>query len=212
VGWDVAGAPPVDVGDSAAVRAAAQALPGPVDHVVLAAGVSRMAPLVETTDEDWDFQLRVNAFGVFNCLRSLVPLMRDGGAIAVIDSCGGLRGAPLLSAYCASKFAVTGLIEAAAPEFALRQIRINGVCPMYVRTPMQQRELAWEAAALGSTPEEVLAGYASSTPLGRVAEPEDIAATVSFLLGDGSRYMTGSMLTVSGGAHLGMVYQPKATA
>jgi NAD(P)-dependent dehydrogenase (short-subunit alcohol dehydrogenase family) len=202
----------VDVGDSAAVRAAAQALPGPVDHVVLAAGVSRMAPLVETTDEDWDFQLRVNAFGVFNCLRSLVPLMRDGGAIAVIDSCGGLRGAPLLSAYCASKFAVTGLIEAAAPEFALRQIRINGVCPMYVRTPMQQRELAWEAAALGSTPEEVLAGYASSTPLGRVAEPEDIAATVSFLLGDSSRYMTGSMLTVSGGAHLGMVYQPKATA
>jgi NAD(P)-dependent dehydrogenase (short-subunit alcohol dehydrogenase family) len=212
VGWDVAGSPPVDVGDSAAVRAAAQALPGPVDHVVLAAGVSRMAPLVETTDEDWDFQLRVNAFGVFNCLRSLVPLMRDGGAIAVIDSCGGLRGAPLLSAYCASKFAVTGLIEAAAPEFALRQIRINGVCPMYVRTPMQQRELAWEAAALGSTPEEVLAGYASSTPLGRVAEPEDIAATVSFLLGDSSRYMTGSMLTVSGGAHLGMVYQPKATA
>lgn len=212
VGWDIAGAPPVDVGDSASVRGAARALPGPVDYVVLAAGVSRMAPLVETTDEDWDFQLRVNAFGVFNCLRSLVPLMRDGGAIAVIDSCGGLRGAPLLSAYCASKFAVTGLIEAAAPEFALRQIRINGVCPMYVRTPMQRRELAWEAAALGGTPEEVLAGYESSTPLGRVAEPEDIAATVSFLLGDGSRYMTGSMLTVSGGAHLGMVYHPKATA
>jgi meso-butanediol dehydrogenase / (S,S)-butanediol dehydrogenase / diacetyl reductase len=212
VGWDIAGSPPVDVGDSASVHAAAQALPGPVDYVVLAAGVSRMAPLVETSDEDWDFQLRVNAFGVFNCLRSLVPLMRDGGAIAVIDSCGGLRGAPLLSAYCASKFAVTGLIEAAAPEFALRQIRINGVCPMYVRTPMEQRELAWEAAALGGTPEEVLAGYESSTPLGRVAEPEDIAATVSFLLGDGSRYMTGSMLTVSGGAHLGMVYHPKATA
>lgn len=202
----------MDVGDSASVRAAAQALSGPVNYVALAAGVSRMAPLVETTDEDWDFQLRVNAFGVFNCLRSLVPLMRDGGAIAVIDSCGGLRGAPLLSAYCASKFAVTGLIEAAAPEFALRQIRINGVCPMYVRTPMQQRELAWEAAALGGTPEEVLAGYESSTPLGRVAEPEDIAATVSFLLGDGGRYMTGSMLTVSGGAHLGMVYHPKATA
>lgn len=212
VGWDIVGSPRVDVGDSTSVRAAAQALSGPVDYVVLAAGVSRMAPLVETTDEDWDFQLRVNAFGVFNCLRSLVPLMRDGGVIAVIDSCGGLRGAPLLSAYCASKFAVTGLIEAAAPEFALRQIRINGVCPMYVRTPMQQRELAWEAAALGGTPEEVLTGYENSTPLGRVAEPEDIAATVSFLLGDGSRYMTGSMLTVSGGAHLGMVYHPRATA
>jgi len=208
-GWDIQGSPPVDVGDTASVRAAAAALPGPVSKVVLAAGVSRMSLLVDTTDEDWDFQFRVNAFGVFNCLRSLVPLMTDGGAIVVIDSCGGLRGAPLLSAYCASKFAVTGLIEAATPEFASRGIRINGVCPMYVRTPMQERELVWEADALGTTPADVLAGYETSTPLGRVAEPQDIADTVAFLLGDDSRYMTGSMLTVSGGAHLGMVYQPK---
>ena len=158
VGWDIAADRPVDVGSSESVRAAAAALPGPVRRVVLAAGVSRMALLVDTTDEDWNFQFRVNVFGVFNCLRSLVPLMEDGGAIVVIDSCAGLRGAPLLSAYCASKFAVTGLIESATPEFATRGIRINGVCPMYVRTPMQQRELAWEAAALGTTPEEVFAG------------------------------------------------------
>lgn len=209
IGWDIAGSPPVDVGDTASVRSAAEALPGTVSKVVLAAGVSRMALLVDTTDEDWDFQFRVNAFGVFNCLRSLVPRMEDGGAIVVIDSCGGLRGAPLLSAYCASKFAVTGLIEAATPEFARRGIRINGVCPMYVRTPMQERELAWEAKLLGSTPEEVFDGYQTSTPLGRVAEPQDVADTVAFLLSEDSRYMTGSMLTVSGGAHLGMVYQPK---
>lgn len=209
IGWDIAGTPPVDVGDTASVRAAADALPEPVDKVVLAAGVSRMALLVDTTDEDWDFQFRVNAFGVFNCLRSLVPRMADGGAIVVIDSCGGLRGAPLLSAYCSSKFAVTGLIEAATPEFARRGIRINGVCPMYVRTPMQERELAWEAELLGTTPADVFAGYEASTPLGRVAEPQDVADTVAFLLGDDSRYLTGSMITVSGGAHLGMVYQPK---
>jgi NAD(P)-dependent dehydrogenase (short-subunit alcohol dehydrogenase family) len=209
IGWDIAGIPPVDVGDTASVRAAADALPEPVDKVVLAAGVSRMALLVDTTDEDWDFQFRVNAFGVFNCLRSLVPRMADGGAIVVIDSCGGLRGAPLLSAYCASKFAVTGLIEAATPEFAGRGIRINGVCPMYVRTPMQERELAWEAKLLGITPADVFAGYEASTPLGRVAEPQDVADTAAFLLSDDSRYLTGSMITVSGGAHLGMVYQPK---
>lgn len=209
IGWDIAGTPPVDVGDTASVRAAADALPEPVGKVVLAAGVSRMALLVDTTDEDWDFQFRVNAFGVFNCLRSLVPRMADGGAIVVIDSCGGLRGAPLLSAYCASKFAVTGLIEAATPEFAGRGIRINGVCPMYVRTPMQDRELAWEAKLLGTTPADVFAGYEASTPLGRVAEPQDVADTVAFLLSDDSRYLTGSMITVSGGAHLGMVYQPK---
>jgi NAD(P)-dependent dehydrogenase (short-subunit alcohol dehydrogenase family) len=209
IGWDLAGDPPVDVGDTGAVRSAAAALPWPVSKVVLAAGVSRMAPLVDTSDADWDLQMRVNAFGVFNCLRALVPLMTGGGEIVVIDSCGGLRAAPLLSAYCASKFAVTGLIEAAAPEFAPRGIRINGVCPMYVRTPLKERELAWEAAALGSTPEEVFAGYERTVPLGRMAEPAEVADTVTFLLGEASRYMTGSFLTVSGGAHLGFTYDPK---
>jgi len=212
IGWDIASDPPVDVGSSQSVREAATALPGPVRRIVLAAGVSRMALLVDTTDEDWDFQFRVNAFGVFNCLRSLVPLMEDGGAIVIIDSCAGLRGAPLLSAYCASKFAVTGLIESATPEFATRGIRINGVCPMYVRTPMQQREIVWEAAALGTTPGEVFAGYERAVPIGRVAEPEDVADTVAFLLSDDARYVTGTTLTVSGGAHLGMVYEPKTTA
>ena len=203
VGWDIAGPAPVDVGSTESVRAATASLPGPVRQVVLAAGVSRMALLTETTDEDWDFQFRVNTFGVFNCLRSLVPVMEDGGAIVVIDSMAGLRGAPLLSAYSASKFAVTGLIEAATPEFANRGIRINGVCPMYVRTPMQHRELRWEADALGSTPEEVFAGYERATPIGRVAEPEDVASVALFLASDASKYMTGTVLPVDGGGTAG---------
>lgn len=205
--WDVAGDDSIDVASTAAVRAAAARLAPPLDAIVLAAGVSRMAPLVDTTDDDWDFQMNVNAFGVFNCLRSLVPLLRDGGAIAVIDSVGGLRGAPYLSAYCASKFAVTGLIEAVTPELAVRGIRINGVCPMYVRTPMETRELAWEAQLRGVTVQDVFAGYETSTPLGRVAEPEEIAEAVRFLVTDASRYMTGSMVTVSGGAHLGFTVE-----
>ena len=125
--WDLAGEPPVDVASSASVRDATRRLDGDVDAVVLAAGVSRMAALVDTTDDDWHFQMNVNAFGVFNCLRSLVPVVKPGGAIAVVDSCGGLRGAPYLSAYCASKFAVTGLVESAAPELAVRDVRINAV-------------------------------------------------------------------------------------
>jgi NAD(P)-dependent dehydrogenase (short-subunit alcohol dehydrogenase family) len=205
--WDLASNTPVDVASSESVRVAAEHLEQPLDALVLAAGVSRMAALVDTSDDDWYFQMNVNAFGVFNCLRALVPRMRDGGAIAVIDSVGGLRGAPFLSAYCASKFAVTGLIEAAAPEFAVRDIRINGVCPMYVRTPMETRELAWEAEIRGVTPEEVFAGYETSTPLRRVAEPVEIADTVLFLVSDNSRYVTGSMLTVSGGAHLGFTVE-----
>lgn len=205
--WDLASAPAVDVSSSESVKTAASAIDGQLDAVVIAAGVSRMAPLLETTDDEWNFQMNVNAFGVFNTIRSLAPLIKDGGAIAVIDSVGGLRGAPFLSAYCASKFAVTGLIESATPELAVRGIRINGVCPMYVRTPMESRELKWEADLRGMTPEEVFAEYETSTPLGRVAEPEDIADTVKFLVTEPSRYMTGSFLTVSGGAHLGFTVE-----
>jgi NAD(P)-dependent dehydrogenase (short-subunit alcohol dehydrogenase family) len=205
--WDLAGEPAVDVTSSQSVADAVSRLDGPVDAVVLAAGVSRMAPLLETTDEDWHFQMNVNAFGVFNCLRALVPVLRDGGSIAVIDSMGGLRGAPFLSAYCASKFAVSGLIESVTPELATRGIRINGICPMYVRTPMETRELEWEARLRGLTPEQVFAEYESSTPLGRVAEPEEVARVAAFLVSDSSSYMTGSLLPVSGGAHLGFTVE-----
>jgi NAD(P)-dependent dehydrogenase (short-subunit alcohol dehydrogenase family) len=207
VPWDIHGEPPVDVTDARSVSDAVTRLPAPVDAVVLAAGVSRMAPLLETTDDDWHAQMNVNAYGVFNCLRALVPVMNRGGAIAVIDSMGGLRGAPYLSAYCASKFAVSGLIESATPELAVRGIRINGICPMYVRTPMEARELEWEGRLRGMSPDQVFAEYESTTPLGRVAEPAEVASVAAFLVSDASSYMTGSLVPVSGGAHLGFTVE-----
>lgn len=202
VGWDLNAANRVDVTSSQSVADAASVV-DELDAVVLAAGVSRMAPLLETTDEDWNFQMGVNAFGVFNCVRALAPKVRRGGSIVIIDSMGGLRGAPFLSAYCASKFAVSGLIESATPELAVRGIRINGVCPMYVRTPMETRELAWEAELTHKTPEQVFADYERTTPLGRVAEPAEVASVVRFLASEQSSYLTGVLLPVSGGAHLG---------
>jgi NAD(P)-dependent dehydrogenase (short-subunit alcohol dehydrogenase family) len=205
--WDIQGQTPVDVTDPKSVAEAVERLDGPIDAAVLAAGVSRMAPLLETSDDDWHTQMNVNAYGVFNCLRALVPVMARGGSIAVIDSMAGLRGAPYLSAYCASKFAVSGLIESATPELAVRDIRINGICPMYVRTPMEDRELGWEGQLRGMTPEQVFAEYESTTPLGRVAEPTEIAAVAAFLVSDDSSYITGSLMPVSGGAHLGFTVE-----
>jgi meso-butanediol dehydrogenase/(S,S)-butanediol dehydrogenase/diacetyl reductase len=205
--WDIDGEIPVDVTDAQSVAEAVKRLDGPIDAAILAAGVSRMAPLLETTDDDWHMQMNVNAYGVFNCLRALVPVINKGGAVAVIDSMAGLRGAPYLSAYCASKFAVSGLIESATPELAVRDIRINGICPMYVRTPMEERELEWEGQLRGMTPQQVFAEYESSTPLGRVAEPSEIAAIAAFLVSDASSYITGSLIPVSGGAHLGFTVE-----
>lgn len=208
--WDLSGSPSVDVSSSTSVEMATARISGEIDAVILAAGVSRMSALVDTSDEDWHFQMNVNAFGVFACVRALAPRVRPGGALAVIDSMAGLRGAPYLSAYCASKFAVTGLIESAAPELAPRGVRINGICPMYVRTPMEAREVAWEAELTGKTAEEVFAAYESSTPLGRVAEPAEVAEVARFLVSEQSSYMTGTLIPVSGGAHLGFTVQSEA--
>ena len=202
VGWDLASPHPVDVANEAEVRAAAERLGGQIDGAVLAAGVSRMARLVDTTTADWDFQMRVNAFGVFNTMRALIPMVRPGGSIVAVASVAGLRSAPLRSAYCASKFAVIALVQAAAVELGPVGIRVNAVCPMYVRTPMEEREIGWEAAMRGISPEEVMAGYINGTPLGRVAEPADIADVIGFLISDHSRYMTGASVTNSGGADL----------
>ena len=205
--WDINGETPVDVTDPQSVADAVERLDGPIDAAVLAAGVSRMAPLLETSDDDWHTQMNVNAYGVFNCLRAVVPVMNEGGSIAVIDSMGGLRGAPYLSAYCASKFAVSGLIESATPELAVRGIRINGICPMYVRTPMEERELQWEGQLRGLTAQQVFNEYETTTPLGRVAEPCEIAAVAAFLVSEASSYITGSLMPVSGGAHLGFTVE-----
>lgn len=202
VGWDLASPHPVDVANEAEVHAAAERLGGQIDGAVLAAGVSRMARLVDTTTADWDYQMRVNAFGVFNTMRALIPMVRPGGSIVAVASVAGLRSAPLLSAYCASKFAVIALVQAAAVELGPVGIRVNAVCPMYVRTPMEEREIGWEAAMRGISPEDVMAGYINGTPLGRVAEPADIADLIGFLIGDRSRYMTGASVTISGGADL----------
>ena len=207
ISWDLQGDTPVDVTSFTSVAAAVDRLDRPIDAVVLAAGVSRMAPLLETSDDDWHLQMNVNVYGVFNCLRALVPAMSNGGSIAVIGSMAGLRGAPYLSAYCASKFAVSGLIESVTPELAVRDIRINGICPMYVRTPMETRELQWEGQIRGLTPQQVFAEYEATTPLGRVAEPAEVAALAAFLVDERSSYMTGTLIPVSGGAHLGFTVE-----
>jgi NAD(P)-dependent dehydrogenase (short-subunit alcohol dehydrogenase family) len=201
--WDVARpSVPVDVSDAASVESAAARLPERIDGAVLAAGVSEMAPLLETTEKAWRRQMDTNAFGVFTCLKALVPRMGRGGSVAVIASVAGFKAAPLLGAYVASKFAVVGLVKSAAIEFGPQGIRVNAVCPGFIHTPMQDREVVWEATLRQMEPEAVRQEYISMTPLGRLGEPEDVADMVGYLMTPDSRFVTGALLTVSGGADL----------
>jgi NAD(P)-dependent dehydrogenase (short-subunit alcohol dehydrogenase family) len=131
-------------------------------------------------------------------------LLRDGRAGAIVNtaSLAAKVGAPLLAHYSARKFAVVGWTQALTRELAGRGIRVNAVCPGFVRTPMQDRELAWEADLIGTTPEAVLQSYVDQTPLGRLETPEDVADVVVFLASEGARFMTGQAINVTGGVYM----------
>jgi NAD(P)-dependent dehydrogenase (short-subunit alcohol dehydrogenase family) len=156
--------------------------------------------------ESLERTLDVNLKGVFLCgqaaARHMVQSGR-GGVIVNIASMAAKQGrVPYLSDYVASKFGVVGLTQAMAFELARYGIRVNSVCPGYVATPMQERELTWEAELAGSTPEAVKRAYVEDTPLGRLQQPEDVAHAVAWLLSAGSDFITGEAIAVNGGAFM----------
>ena len=178
---------------------------GKIDILVNNAGVSTMTKVVDMTEEEWDFNMDVNAKGVFLCSKAVAKEMikKDvKGKIVNISSIAGKKGAKYLAHYCASKHAVIGFIKSLALELAPYNINVNAVCPGYVNTSMQHRELVWEAELEGTTPEKIMANYIASTPLGRLELPEDVAKVVVFLCSDESNFMTGQSIIVSGGVEM----------
>jgi NAD(P)-dependent dehydrogenase (short-subunit alcohol dehydrogenase family) len=178
---------------------------GGLDILCANAGVSTMRRAVDLTDEDWDFNFDVNARGVFlsnqiACRYFLAE--KSKGVIVNTASLAAKVGAPLLAHYSASKFAVFGWTQALAREMAPHGIRVNAVCPGFVRTSMQEREIIWEVSLRGMTPEAVRAEYVSLTPMGRIEEPEDVADVVLFLASDAARFMTGQGINVTGGVRM----------
>ena len=189
-------------GVAARIEDAANRL-GALELAVNNAGVSSMVKVVDLTEEDWDFNMNVNAKGIFLCCQAEMRLFLrqgKGGAVVNTASMAGKKAAPLLAHYSASKFAVVGFTQALALETAADGIRVNCVCPGYVRTGMQEREVLWESTLRGISPEEVRADYLRAIPLGRLEEPEDVARVVVFLLSDRAAYMTGQAVNVTGGA------------
>ena len=164
-----------------------------------------MRRAIDLTDEEWAFNMDVNARGIFLsnqiACRYFLGAAR-AGVIVNTASLAGKVGAPLLAHYSASKFAVLGWTQALAREMAAHRVRVNAVCPGFVRTSMQEREIVWEAELRGMTAEAVRAEYVSLTPMGRIEEPEDVADVVLFLASDASRFMTGQGINVTGGARM----------
>jgi meso-butanediol dehydrogenase / (S,S)-butanediol dehydrogenase / diacetyl reductase len=187
-----------DVADSAfcdGVVAAAVARHARLDVLVNAAGVIVRASGEDTTDEQWSRIMGVNVSGTFYMCRAALRVMKPqrSGAIVNFGSIWGDLGSAGVAAYCASKGAVHNLTRALAMDHAGDGIRVNAVCPGEVNTPMLQSERA-EAVT-----DQLLAAIASTVPMGRLADPDEIARVVCFLASDDASYMTGAMVSVDAG-------------
>ena len=194
-----------DAAETADVFRAAAEWMGGLDLLAANAGISTMNPVVDLTEEEWDSNMAVNAKGVFLSNREAVRhflAADEKGVIVNTASLAGKIGAPLLAHYAASKFAVVGFTQSLAREVGEHGIRVNAVCPGYVRTSMQDREVVWEGKLRGMSPEAVREQYIAETPLGRLEEPEDVAAIVVFLASDLAGFLTGEAINASGGVRM----------
>jgi meso-butanediol dehydrogenase / (S,S)-butanediol dehydrogenase / diacetyl reductase len=168
---------------------------GRLDVVVNAAGIIVRASGVDTDDAAWERIMNVNVSGTFYMCRAALRQMTAAGVGSIVNfgSIWGDLGSSGVAAYCASKGAVHNLTRALAMDHAGSGIRVNAVCPGEVRTPMLSSERSEPVT------QEILDRIAASVPMGRLAEPEEIARVVAFLASDEASYMTGAMISVDAG-------------
>lgn len=165
-----------------------------LDVLFANAGMSGPTPLGTTSPEAFETILRTNVVGVFLTLQPVLPMMVEGSAIVLNGSVMRQMGNPGASAYAASKGAVTAMAKVFASDLAPRGIRVNCVIPGATRTPI------WTTGARANIPiEETLHAIGRSIPLGRMAEPDEVAEAVLFLASDAFRGMTAAEIVVDGG-------------
>jgi 2-hydroxycyclohexanecarboxyl-CoA dehydrogenase len=186
----------VDIADLGAVRAAVARVErelGPVEALVNNAGIDVIRPFVESTEDEWDRIIAVNLRGTIGCCRAVLDGMieRQSGRIVSIASDAGRVGSSGEAVYSATKGGVIAFTKTLAREVARHGIRVNCVSPGPTETAL--------LAQVADYSEKLYSGLARAIPLGRTAEPDDIAPAVAFLVSDGAAYITGQTLSVSGG-------------
>jgi 3-oxoacyl-[acyl-carrier protein] reductase len=161
-----------------------------LDILVNNAGITRDTLLLRMKEEDWDAVLNTNLKSVFNCTKAVVKYMMKArsGRIVNISSVVGVIGNAGQANYAAAKAGILGFTKTVAKEVASRGITVNAVAPGFVNTDMTK-----------VLPEKVVANLKAAIPMAKLAEPEDIAKAVAFLVSDDAAYITGQTLHVDGG-------------
>jgi 2-keto-3-deoxy-L-fuconate dehydrogenase len=179
------------------LAAAAREALGGLDMLFNNAGIMRRGAVTDTSDDDFRLSLVVNVEAPFRLSRAAIPLMAaaGGGAIVNTASCWGLYPGPGHAVYCMTKAAVASLTQCMARDHAHQGIRINAACPNEVDTPM----LRTGFSVRGFDPATAVADLGKTVPLGRIAQPEDIADVALFLASDQARYICGALIEVNGG-------------
>lgn len=176
---------------------------GRVEVLVNNAGVSGpIAPIADVDLEEWRACAEVNLFGAVHCLRVAARVMsaQRSGSIINVSSLMGLRGYPMRSAYCATKFALLGLTEAVAREVGPAGVRVNALCPGAVSGELMDRVIARRASAEGRAPEDIIKeNYTDTAALQRWVDPQDVAAAALFFASDASANITADRIKVDAG-------------
>ena len=166
---------------------------GRIDCLVNNAGITQDARLVKMTEEQFDRVIDVNLKGVYRCTQAVAdPMIRQGsGVILNASSVVGLYGNFGQTNYAATKAGVIGFTKTWARELGPKGIRVNAVCPGFIRTPI-----------LDTIPQPVIAKMTDKVPLGRLGEPEEVASVYAFLASDDASYLNGAVIEVAGGIQL----------
>ena len=191
----------LDVRDSQQVNALAAELGG-IDILFNCAGFVHAGSVLECDEDAWDFSFDLNVKSMYRTLRAFLPgmLERGGGSVINMSSAASsIKGVPNRFVYGASKAAVIGLTKAVAADFVARGIRCNAICPGTVVSPSLAQRIDEQARAQGKPRAEIEAAFVARQPMGRLGQPEEIAALAAYLASDEAAFTTGQVHLIDGG-------------